>query len=42
MKPVEELFDLQKDPLELKNLANNPEQASVLKTMPEKYDQELE
>ena len=41
MEPVEELFDLRKDPLELKNQVNNPEYASVRNTMREKYDQEL-
>ncbi|MFC1760840.1 sulfatase [Planctomycetota bacterium] len=42
MKPCEELFHLTRDPLEMKNLANNPEAASLLGSMRGKYDAELE
>ena len=41
MDPVEELFDTQNDPLELKNLAGNPDSASTLESMRKRYDQEL-
>nr|WP_145392104.1 sulfatase [Stieleria neptunia] len=41
MDPVEELFDTQNDPLELKNLANSPDSADVLASMRSRYDQEL-
>ncbi|MCM2369838.1 sulfatase family protein [Aporhodopirellula aestuarii] len=39
---VEELFDTHNDPLELKNLASNPEYSAVLETMRAKYDGELQ
>ncbi|MFC1766249.1 sulfatase, partial [Planctomycetota bacterium] len=42
MKPCEELYHLTRDPLEMKNLAKNPEAASLLGTMRGKYDAELE
>jgi arylsulfatase A-like enzyme len=41
MEPVEELFDTKKDPLELKNLANNPDHTAILDAMRKRYDQEL-
>mgnify|MGYP001825400457 CR=1 FL=1 len=41
MTPAEELFDTANDPLELKNLANNPEHSVTLKRMRKKYDAEL-
>lgn len=41
MEPVEELFDTQNDPLELDNLASNPDSASTLAAMRKRYDQEL-
>lgn len=41
MTPTEELFYTADDPLELKNLAKNPEYSSVLKEMRNKYDREL-
>jgi arylsulfatase A-like enzyme len=41
MKPVEELYHLTKDPLEMTNLASNPEAGSVLSSMRKKYDAEL-
>ena len=42
MKPTEELFHLTKDPLEMTNLAHKPKTASMLASMREKYDVELE
>lgn len=42
MEPTEELFHLGKDPLEMTNLASNPEAASLLKKMRARYDEELE
>jgi len=42
MKPVEELFDLKNDPLELTNLAGSPEQTAVLDAMRKRYDHELD
>jgi len=42
MKPTEDLFDLANDPLELKNLAANPEYRSNLEEMRKNYDNELE
>ncbi|EMI54908.1 sulfatase family protein [Rhodopirellula sallentina] len=42
MEPVEELFDTEKDPLELTNLASNPEYSAVLEKMRARYDQELD
>lgn len=41
MSPVEELFNTENDPLELKNLATIPEYSSTLNSMRKKYDQEL-
>lgn len=41
MKPTEELFDTQNDPLELKNLATDSKNLEVLKMMRKKYDQEI-
>ena len=41
MKPVEELFDLQNDPLELTNLAEKPDSAPVLESLRKRYDQEV-
>ncbi|MFG0264868.1 MAG: sulfatase/phosphatase domain-containing protein, partial [Rhodopirellula sp. JB055] len=41
MQPTEELFDTQNDPLELTNLANDPESSAVLETMRKRYDEEV-
>lgn len=41
MEPTEELFHLGKDPLELTNLAKNPEAEPLLVKMRQKYDEEL-
>jgi arylsulfatase A-like enzyme len=42
MQPAEEMFHLKRDPLEMTNLANNPEADSMLRSMRKKYDVELE
>ncbi|MGE9269818.1 MAG: sulfatase family protein [Verrucomicrobiales bacterium] len=42
MEPTEELFHLTKDPLEMTNLARNPEAAQALQVMRKKYDAELD
>lgn len=41
MEPTEELYHLGKDPLELTNLAKNPEAEPLLVKMRKKYDEEL-
>jgi arylsulfatase A-like enzyme len=41
MTPTEELFDTANDPLELKNLANDPAYSSDLERMRKTYDKEL-
>jgi hypothetical protein len=41
MEPVEELFDIQHDPLELTNLAGSPDSTATLQEMRKRYDQEL-
>jgi arylsulfatase A-like enzyme len=41
MTPAEELFNTSNDPLELKNLANDPVFSSELETMRTKYDSEV-
>ncbi len=41
MEPVEELFDVKHDPLELKNLAGDAKYVSILTLMRGKYDQEV-
>ncbi len=41
MEPVEELFDIECDPLELTNLACDPAYACDLTVMRDKYDQEV-
>jgi len=42
MKPFEELYHLTRDPLEMRNLANNSEAAGMLGMMRGRYDAELE
>ncbi|MFC1766683.1 sulfatase, partial [Planctomycetota bacterium] len=42
MEPVEELFNLSKDPLEMTNLAKNPEAKDMLETLRAQYDKELD
>ncbi|MEW4486625.1 sulfatase [Thalassoglobus sp. JC818] len=42
MEPVEELFDTQNDPLELKNLAGNSQSTDAIEMMRSKYDQQLD
>ncbi len=42
MKPVEELYNLAKDPLEMKNLANDSKSSGILMKMRAKYDKELQ
>lgn len=41
MEPAEDLFHLKKDPLELTNLAKNPEAKTLLEKMRKKYDEQL-
>ncbi len=41
MKPTEELFHLKKDPLEMTNLASNPEAGPMLEAMRKNYETEL-
>ena len=41
MEPTEELFQLTKDPIEMTNLANNPEASQALEKMRKAYDAEL-
>jgi len=41
MKPTEELYNLANDPLEMKNLAKDPESVTKLKVMRDNYDEEL-
>lgn len=42
MEPVEELFDTQRDSLELTNLATSPGSLAALEEMHKRYDEELE
>ena len=41
MEPAEELFHLTKDPMEMKNLAKNPEAQPILEKMRKNYDAQL-
>ncbi len=41
MEPTEELFHLTRDPMEMTNLASNPEAAPMLEKMRRKYDSQL-
>ena len=41
MEPVEELFNIAEDPLEMTNLAGDPEAAPELKALREEYDRQL-
>ena len=41
MEPVEALFNIERDPLELKNLAADREHLIALEVMRRKYDREL-
>ncbi len=41
MKPTEELFDLNSDPYEMKNVAADPRHAAVLADLRRRYDAEL-
>jgi arylsulfatase A-like enzyme len=41
MEPVEELFDIENDPLELTNVAASPDSTATLEEMRKRYDQEL-
>lgn len=41
MEPAEELYNLASDPLEMRNLANEPASESALLSMRERYDEEL-
>ena len=41
MEPAEDLFDTENDPLELTNLAGDPEYDPVMEEMRRKYDEEL-
>jgi arylsulfatase A-like enzyme len=41
MTPTEDLFNLEKDPMEMTNLAANPEAAPLMEKMRKKYDDEL-
>lgn len=41
MEPAEELYNLESDPLEMKNLANDSESVEILNSMRAKYDAQL-